>query len=54
MFDNFSLCECNRNEFLSDSFDQAYTKVIEDTVQEAFGSVGIHFIAKNFAMGKKV
>ena len=43
----FSFCEQN-----SIRFNQAYTKILEETVQESFKMVGIQFIAKNYAMGK--
>jgi len=35
-------------------FTQAYTNVLEETVKEAFASIGIQFIARNHAMGGNV
>jgi len=31
-------------------FDQAYTRVIEDTVRDSFDAVGLRFVANNFGM----
>lgn len=35
---------------LETRFDQAYTRVIEDTVRDSFDAVGLRFIANNYAM----